>query len=191
VDLHEIEEEAEAFVETREELEEVEDELEEVLTELRDAPKKAARETKFAEFVGAESTSEEELEALEDRKEELVDRREDLTLELEERREGLMRAWVHDDLVVPLTTDPEKRDHEWVFSFRDGETFPHAMGFLSDTIGLGRPIRVEDALIDEEAVRIPIEEFGYDESEAMEAVIDAFEQLQNTLELKLPDDDGW
>lgn len=189
MELEEIEEEAEAFAEIEAELEEVEAEMEEVLTELRDLPQKAARETKFADFVGAEAVSPERVEQLEQRKEELAERREDLRAEVDEAREELMADFTSEELVVPLTMEPEKKDREWVFGFRDGQRFPHAISFLGETVGLGHPIRVEGVLISEKGVRVPIEEFEVDESEAMEAVMDAFDQLQTTLELKLPDEE--
>lgn len=189
--LSEIEETAETFAERKRELAEVEEEIEEVIAELRDKPKQAARETAFAEFVGAEAASEEEVRALEERKEELADRREELYDVVDRERERLMEAFVDENLVVPLTMDPERRDREWVFGFRGGESFTHAITFLGETVGLGNPIRVEGVLISDEGVRVPIEEFEMDESEAMETVMEAFEQLQNTLEMKLPDASTW
>lgn len=78
-----------------------------------------------------------------------------------------------------------------MFSFRGSRDFPHTMSFLGETTGLGNPIRVEGVLISEDGVRVPIEEFERDESEAMEQVMDAFQQLQNTLEMKLPDEPGF
>jgi hypothetical protein len=191
MNLDEIEARAEAFTDKQAELEETEAEVEELITELRDKPKQAARETEFAQFVGADSTSAEEVEAMEQRKDELADKRDELLDEIDEDREELMEAFVSEDLVVPLTMDPEQKDREWVFSFRGEETYPNAIEFLGETVGLGNPIRVEGVLISEKGVRVPIEEYEMDESEAMETVMAAFEQLQNTLEMKLPDDDGW
>lgn len=189
--LNEIEEKAETFAEDQAELQDVEEEIEDLIAELRDKPKQAARETEFAAFVGAEATGPDEVEAMEERKDDLADRREELYERIDRVREELMEAFVGEDLVVPLTMDPEQRDREWVFAFRDGQTFPHAIAFLGETVGLGNPIRVEGVLISEEDVRVPIEEYQMDESEAMETVMAAFEQLQNTLEMKLPDDDAW
>lgn len=189
--LAEIEETAEAFTERQRELAEVEEELEDVVAELRDKPKQAARETEFASFVGAEVSSQEEVERLEERKEELAERREQLYDAIDSEREHLMEAFVDEDLVVPLTMDPVKEDREWVFGFRDDQRFEHSIEFLGETVGLGNPIRVEGVLISDQGVRVPIEEFDMGETEAMETVMDAFEQLQNTLEMKLPDGSSW
>lgn len=191
VNLKYIEDEAQRLADKQDELEGIETELEEIITELRDLPRKAARETKFAKFVGKEPVSEKRVEELEERKDELADRREVLEDEIDEAREELMREFTSEDLVVPLSMEPEEFEREWVFPFRGSRTFPSTIRFLNDTIGLGDPIRLEGVLITEEEVRVPTEEFDMDETEAMESVIDAFDQLQNTLELKLPDDDGW
>lgn len=192
VNLKYIEDEAQRFAEKQTELEAVEEELEEIISELRDLPKKAARESKFAQFVGKEAVSEERVAELEARQDELAERREVLGAEIDEEREALMRDFASEELVVPLTMEPEEHEREWVFPFRGMRTFPYTIRFLSDTTGLGNPIRLEGVLITEEGVRVPTEEFDMDETEAMESVMEAFEQLQNTLELKLPDDDhGW
>jgi hypothetical protein len=187
--LADIDEKAADFQEKRAEIERIDEELEDVIADLRDKPKEAERESEFADFVGADTDATEEVEKLEDRKAHLSGRRETLGEEAEQQREDLMEAWVSDDLVVPLTTEPEKRDREWVFEFRDDQTFPNAITFLGETVGLGNPIRVEGVLISDSAVRVPIEEYEMSQDEAMETVMAAFEQLQNTLEMKLPDDE--
>ncbi len=191
VSLKYIEDEAQRLADKQDELAEIEDELEAVITELRDLPRKAARETKFAKFVGKEPVSEKRVEELEQRQDELADRREALSAEIEDKRESLMREFTSDELTVPLSMEPAEHEHEWVFPFRGSRTYPYTLRFLNDTIGLGDPIRLEGVLITEAEVRVPTEEFDMDETEAMEAVMEAFDQLQNTLEMKLPDEDEW
>ena len=190
MDLAELETHAAALAACTSQLQNVETELTAAITELRDLPRRAGREERYARLTGGAAPSAARLEELQKRQAFLARERERLEGEMDELRTRLIEGFASEGLTVPLAGRPERVNGFWVFPFRDGVRFPHAMAFIGATLGLGNPVALEGVLVEHHGVRVPVE-FGMDETTAMEKVVAAFDQIRHTLQLKVPRADAW
>lgn len=177
VNLRYFEDEAGTFSRVQQELDHVESELEEIdakLAEVEARPEPSLLDR----LLGRGGSPRNYVDELEARQERLEDRRDRLAAEVDAARQRLRDLFSSEDLVVPLTQEPEQRQGAWVFEFEGAGEFDHTVEFLADEIGLGTPLRIEDVLVTETEIQVA-EASG--EAEAMEAARGAFEELKARL----------
>lgn len=193
MDLSELETIAGELAGKRTRATDLEKELNDVIGELRVLPKKASREARFAKLAGIPSQLPEKVAGLEKRQGELAKEREEVTVAIEELVHRLQEGFSSEELTVPLAFEAKKVGNFWTFGYRDGATFPHAVDFLGKRLGLGAVLAIEGVLIEPSGVRVPFER-GMEETVAMDKVVHAFEQVRNTIALKMPKEaakGGW
>jgi len=161
-----------------EKLRQVEAELSWAKEELKQKPKRDVRESRFAKLAGYQWKDESDLirrvKALEEKKETLTN---DVTVSYQKLMEGFSSK----DLTVPLEPKPSRESGALFFSYRNGLTYPRAVGVVSKLLGLSLPMVIEPVTISENGVKV-VEE---DQYLAKEKVVEIFEGLQKTLALKL------
>jgi hypothetical protein len=191
MDLSEIDKEAAILAQKRARLDAVELELEQLIRALRDLPRRAERESRFAKLTGRKQEGQDPVARAEKRQGELSQEREVLSAEVDDIDARLIDAIAAEAFTVPLSDEPVKQEGFWVFPFRADAACDAGMRFISEKIGLGDPIPIEGTLLSAAGVRVPIE-FEMDVNEAMDRVVKAIEQIQNTMRIKRPPtSSGW
>ncbi|MDV3244131.1 MAG: hypothetical protein LYZ66_03000 [Nitrososphaerales archaeon] len=145
--------------------------------ELKELPRRAEKDKGFFALIGLNY----EDPGHSNREAELKKEREAVRKNIAEAESKVLKGLASEGLVVPLDPNPIIDGTTFTFKFRSLATFPKTIEELSELLGIPSPLRLGPVAIS--ADRITVTEA--DQYFAKEKIVQAFENIRKTINLKL------